>query len=433
MDFQEKVTMLDNTFAGFLNGTYSNTAFEHGIGDVLSSMDLNNLEKTFEVHMVDNTKEDFYGFRLFPEISYLQDVTKAVIYDRISYQDFYEKWKGITKWVMEVDSKCFDRTLINFTPTELTALLLHEVGKTVYSDIIIERFYNSLIEMYIKLTYEEKLDMRIMYNLYMIPILKSCMLRDWVTNRNEINTELYSIHFIQASSREEEFATAVAKVIKVIGNDKMMDTTEKDKEITSSVSWANQMSKDFIKRKNKLKDDLIFGIKLTSSDYFRAVSLKILNDMGVGLRETYTGYTLECVLNVIDKEDFLTAYESQYFDLKKLGIIENMYAKEALFKPKQKDMKMPSQYDIDAIEVEVDRIASHHDRIYVLDLIYEKLAEIDDYEQYIAQFPDLQRRQQPTLDSMRKQLLQLRAMVLEKKNFDKTYKVFVKVPDGYEG
>ena len=94
--------------------------------------------------------------------------------------------------------------------------------------------------------------------------------------------------------------------------------------------------------------------------------------------------------------------------------------------------KLPSQYDIDTISIEVDRISNHHDRIYVLDLIHDRLDQIQEFEEFVEYTGEI-KRYSTKIKMLRDALDQLRIAVLRKNNFDKKYGIFVKYPAGYEG
>ena len=83
--------------------------------------------------------------------------------------------------------------------------------------------------------------------------------------------------------------------------------------------------------------------------------------------------------------------------------------------------------------MELDRIENHHDRLYVLDMIYETLDNISIVEEEYENDPVLKRKYEGRVKSMKKDLEEMRTYVLNKKISQDKYKLFVKVPAGYEG
>ena len=51
---------------------------------------------------------------------------------------------------------------------------------------------------------------------------------------------------------------------------------------------------------------------------------------------------------------------------------------EAILRSKVKK-GLPSWHSIDEIQLEIDRMTNHHDRAFVLDMIYEKIDDINDF------------------------------------------------------
>ena len=107
-------------------------------------------------------------------------------------------------------------------------------------------------------------------------------------------------------------------------------------------------------------------------------------------------------------------------------------ARESIFSKRKPSL--PNNYDIDAISIEVDRIKTHQDRMYVLDLIYNRIEQINEFKESIETNRSLMDRYNPKITRMTEQLDAARIRVLNKRNLDNSdYKVFVKCPEGYEG
>lgn len=443
MAVKDKVTMIDNLFSDYMMGRINRIKLENDLGTVLSNITINGAKKDYKVALVENNgKEPFFAMRIFPVVKNMEELTNNIVINRISFDECYKQWKNIDDWYIEIDSGVFNRSELNFIPQEISSLLFHEVGHSVYSDKVIERFYRAFQECYVRMKFAEKESTKIMSSLYTLGLTTACTLRSWLLGKNEINEEYYADSFLGSIGYKKYLVSAIVKIIKAYGNT-IDDGNEakKDKIVEERIVWCNLNASDLIKRKNKLKDELFYQSVRSSSGFLKAQSIMILNKLGVKLRESYSGTVIECTLDVIESEDCVTAYES-FYDLKQFGIIENriLYAKnnaeaalESIFKKKQKNQSLPSEYDIDAIEIEIDRITNHHDRIYVLDLIYCKLEEINEFMEFIENNEDLKRKYFAKGQAMITRLEKLRKMVLAKKDFKTDYKVFVKVPAGYEG
>ena len=216
------------------------------------------------------------------------------------------------------------------------------------------------------------------------------------------------------------------------------------KEIESNVEWANMNIVDVIKRRDKLKDSLYYKAIQTNSGYIQALCSRILDFLGVRMRERYTGAVAEsCMLNELINGEITLETHMPVFDIKKFGQIEARIvreqnameiANESFFnKRKKSKVDLPDEYDLDRIFVAIDDIQNNYDKVYVLDMIYENIEKLNDFEEAIAMDEAKAKKWAPKIEEMRKRLATLRNSVLTKNIAKKEYKVFVKYPEGYEG
>ena len=109
-------------------------------------------------------------------------------------------------------------------------------------------------------------------------------------------------------------------------------------------------------------------------------------------------------------------------------------ANESFFnKRKKSKVDIPDEYDLDRIFVAIDDIQNNYDKVYVLDLIYEQIEKLNDFEEAISMDESKSKKWAPKIEEMRSRLATLRKSVLNKNIAKKEYKVFVKYPEGYEG
>ena len=101
------------------------------------------------------------------------------------------------------------------------------------------------------------------------------------------------------------------------------------------------------------------------------------------------------------------------------------------FKSK-KPPKLPSDYDIDIISVEIDKIENHYDRMYVLDLIYNKIDQITEFIEY-SEATGTYNKYKFKCESQLKALEKLRLAVLDKRTVKNDLRFIVNYPKGYEG
>lgn len=443
---EKALTLMDDSYNKYLVGDISQAEMCRNLAAALSSFPYDAGQKEFTVQVTSNKtgNEKFFGMRVYPDIEEMDDFCKDLVNegDKIRFTDIVKKWKKIDKWFLEIDGTCFDRNQFNFNPKELTALTLHEIGHIIYSDKPIEGFYRAYQEVKARMNSSDKATQKLMYDIYMIPLTLACMQRRWVNGKNEVQLEIIADKTVVELGYGQYLLEALDKITRAIGS---LNSQNNQDELNSSMNWCQQNIADIMKRKEQLKDELYYRAVRTKSNYMKAMTIIILDKLGFKLRERYTGYVVENTIELLSDPEVMQKYmpivdamESAKFDkFYNMMHSSNSIAMEAIFNKRKKvKVELPSQYEIDAIAVEVDKITNHHDRIYVLDLIYEVLERINNFEEAISPDPSLVKKWSAKIRQMKDELEALRQAVLAKKTFATSYKFFVKLPEAasdYEG
>ena len=443
---EKALTLMDDSYNKYLVGDISQAEMCRNLAAALSSFPYDAGKKEFTVQVTSNKtgNEKFFGMRVYPDIEEMDNFCKDLVNegDKIRFADIVKKWKKIDKWFLEIDGTCFDRNQFNFNPKELTALTLHEIGHIIYSDKPIEGFYRAYQEVKARMNSSDKATQKLMYDIYMIPLTLACMQRRWVNGKNEVQLEIIADKTVVELGYGQYLLEALDKITRAIGS---LNSQNNQDELNSSMNWCQQNIADIMKRKEQLKDELYYRAVRTKSNYMKAMTIIILDKLGFKLRERYTGYVVENTIELLSDPEVMQKYmpivdamESAKFDkFYNMMHSSNSIAMEAIFNKRKKvKVELPSQYEIDAIAVEVDKITNHHDRIYVLDLIYEVLERINNFEEAISPDPSLVKKWSAKIKQMKDELEALRQAVLAKKTFATSYKFFVKLPEAasdYEG
>jgi hypothetical protein len=430
---------MDDAFSDFIMKKISEPELEKRLADFLSAV----TKKKIEVGIAPNTgKEPFFGMRIFPMPDQMDAFLKGMeAEEKLTFNSVYNSWKSIGAWFVEIDAQVFDRRNIGFIPEELSALCLHEFGHTIYSESVIERYYHAYREYDIRLSDEDKASKKILYILNKIPLMLACGAHMWKTGKNNVGEEIFADTTVERLGYGEYLLSAFNKIIKAFGNDTgYTDEGSLNSAIKESIIWCNLNTHDLIKRRNNLKNELYYQTIKSDSGFLKKIVYSIMQTIGVKAKEKYTGaIATESFTLMATCENFLDQYEL-IFDIKSSGFFERHYndlrrraaiATESTSSSKK--YKEPTQLDIDAIYVEVDRISNHMDRRYVLDLIYNQIEQIERFKELFPYNHDLKRKYEDKMVGMLNQLESLRQVVLGKRSFDKSYKVFVKYPPGYEG
>ena len=142
------------------------------IKTALDSLPFDGRNKEFDIQITNQRMgEKFFGMRVFPKIEALDDFCKDLVNEDsdklIKFNELTKRWKTIDSWFLELDNTLFERNVINFTPKELVALTLHEIGHVIYSDSPVEGFYRAYREAKVRMTISERATQKLMYNMYM--------------------------------------------------------------------------------------------------------------------------------------------------------------------------------------------------------------------------------------------------------------------------
>lgn len=440
---QSKISMIDDAFSAYLKDS-DERDLELKVGSTLKMFDHNKSYKIYIVDTYEMKKEPFFGMRVLPSQDFADSILKDFTQRSFTIRELLERWKNINSWVIEIDARVFDRRLLNFNPQELTAMILHEVGHIIYSDKPMEVFYRAYKEAYIRSKIEDKAKFKMMYRLYMIPLFFACGFRNWTVDEGTLREEIFADQSVKKFGYGQYLISAYQKIIRAYGNSNAIHTDTHKDVIANSIQFCNFNIIDLERRKERLKDELYFIGVRNHGIWIRNVIADIMKSLGITKKDKYNGnIVLESLsYNDFSGEEFLNQYSLIYTlealnnVRRSLRIAENNaksdIALEA-FGKKKKKTQVPSQLDVDTILVEVDRIQSHADRRYVLDLIYCQEEKIEEFLQLCEENPVLANKYKLKMEGMLKELASMRQAVLNKKSFDAQYKVFVKYPVGYEG
>lgn len=438
------IELIESTFSDYMVGKTNEKTFLNKLTTALDNLPFNS-KKEFSVSISKNKgiRREFFGFNVFPSIDKMDDICSKIANSDEKFANIVKRWRSIDQWELVIDSMVFDRTFIAFNPKELTAMVLHEIAHVTQSDEPIEQFYHAYLEAKSRMKAADKISKKALYMLYMIPLAIACTSRRWVNDKNEINLEISADKSLIETGYAEHLINAFDKIIKANGSINASNNLTY-KEIESNVEWANSNIVDVVKRRDKLKDSLYYKAIQSNSGYIQALCTRILDKLGVRMRERYTGYVAEsCMLHELINGEITLEKYVPIFDEKIFGAIEgriireqNNYeiAIEAIFnKRKNAKVDIPDEYDIDRIYIAIDDIQNNYDKVYVLDLIYENIEKLNNFEEAIALDEYKSKKWAPKIQEIRDRLSTLRKAVLSKNIAKKEYKVFVKVPEGYEG
>lgn len=379
-------------------------------------------KQNFTVNVCKNNTNTFYGMTVFPSVSTCETLISAILNSESHLDGVIEVWRKNENWNIEMDSIAIFDSNLNANPSELVAILLHEVGHTMYSNSVPQRLFHVLrYEML-----DIKMKTRNMFNnsklrTLMVPsVVEACSIKmyKFLSNREEMDADKFVVNM----GYGEALNNFLEKLIRSKGNS-YLNKTEKEAEqdVKAIFHWGVENIDELRSRKTKLKYQLNAQILRTPSLFAK----KILGD----IRDIFFGAGSGMKFNQLVTESTIM----RFYDGWKQDAV-NEVVLEFLANPRMGKLKKLDVQEIDFIKIRIDQIENHDDKIYLLDVVYHYLEQIDLYKEYIA---DGKANKVPHtkkfIEDVEKELMELKATIMNTKIPERRYGVFIKYPNGYEG
>lgn len=367
----------------------------------------------FLITVVKNKSNTFFGMSIYPTESVMDALLDQMINNKSRSEALEKIWAEQKEWVLEIDDLLLNDINLNTNPKELVAILLHEIGHVVFSNTVIQRVNKVLRYELMKTAVKTKKIIRWQRarRIFQLIFIDACGSKNY-----HMKHELEADKFVVKEGYGEQLETFIVKLLKTQGNS-LIDRSEKDmeKDIRTIVTWTFVTVGELEFRKTKLRSLLQAELLINPSKYVRSIVHKVKTDF-------FGGDTI----NVYEEAALEQSIMHNY----------NYTLKEGFFGMFDKfgKLKKLTQSDIDIIEIEMSRVQTQDDKIYVLDLIYDNLDIINTALEMIAKkqadkvplSKDTLKRFKDQLDKQRKQLLSMQIK-------DPSYGIFVRYPKGYEG
>lgn len=376
-----------------------------------------NFDINFTINIVNNDTREFFGMSIYPNKNQIEKIIDAIVNKKSSTDVVIDLWQKTDDWVLEIDSILLYDKNLNANPAEIVAVLLHEIGHVIYSNSIPQRV-NRILRykmMHANLALKKLISWPKAQKIIQLVFVDACSSKNF--RYTNLKTERVADQFVEKMGYGENLNNFIDKLVATQGN-RLVNRTEEqvDQDVTATVNWTFVNIAELEFRRSNLRTTLQTELLKNPSRFVRDIVYDIRNTFfGKGESENpYTDAVREQYLtnefNVIVKEGLLSIFD------------------------KNGKVKKITQADIDILSVEVGRIENEDDKIYVLDLIYDKLSVINAALDLIK---NGQKEKVPvskdTLESFKAQLERMRIMALETPIKPKQYGVFIKYPKGYEG
>lgn len=451
----ERFEKLSTITASFMSNDINMDVYCQNMASILNSLDINNIESIsqpanhIETTVMITPRRELgfmstdkpFGVRVLPTAfsNFADSFT-----DNITSKEFIERYHTMNKWTVEIDGPIFD-PCYGFNPDEIAAMIIFDYMNVVFTDDIPELLYDSFNATYMDPSIYMITDAK-MHLLFKIPIMDACIMKNWIQigNAEHVKAEnaicVTEFDCNDIGSWSSHLVDALNKMVRHFGSQWIASDDDKYKKVMSDMEWVFRRSYDFTSRKYYLRDELIRFAMQSCSITYRTHCKDILCTLGADCHEVYSGALIEnWDVSLFDNQNLMQEYRFD-FNAKKCNAMEaymnNKHSKQSKIAMESifhKDPMLPSDKEIDLCFVSIDQMVNQSDRRWVLDKIYRIEDEINKFEEFYAHDDSVMRRYSSKIANMRRRLNQAREEVLDKKSFKKNYRVFVEVPDGYEG
>ena len=385
-------------------------SLESGLPDFVFNISVTPIEK--------NERDLYFIMSVFPDESTVDKIITSITNDDTDIQAIQRLWQLNKVWNIEIDERILQDKLIGFTPSELTAMLLHEIGHIVISTSIPSRV--SIIIKYelLKSKFSNRMMLKdkIFRSILSIPILDACV-SDYTRTISSIKDEVEADSFAAKMGYRRDLITALKKVMVVSKSAGQQSVNDK---IVSGVRLALSTVSDLEKRNIELSKNRLFGFREEASSQYIKDFVESYIDKIYGIDEsnsTFTNrrldYFIECGQKTIQD-----GYYTEFF----------------LFK---KELKRIDPVEIDYIGSKISSIQDENDRMMIISYIHHKLDLVDYYIEIMSN-PKTAARYNiphtlPQLIKIKNTLTEYRIQALKQPLPLKNKGLLVSWADGYEG
>jgi hypothetical protein len=301
--------------------------------------------QTFSIKVMTNVKKSdpCFVMSVFPETSTMDKIVNSIVKEE-PVNMIHEIWSKNTSWYIEIDRRILDDSIVTISPRELTALLLHEIGHVIDNNSVPTRIVNVLKYEYAQMETGVKkiLNSDRFKGILSLPIMDTCTF-----SAKDIKREIAADKFASQLGYNAELTSVLNKFI-----DRFSD---KETSMKNCVQLSEEIVNNFRYRKGRLNQRIFDKLLMNApSDYIggwirnaRSIYTEGCNDTSVTTDSMQMKITCERANDIVD------SYYTEFFFSKK-------------------KLKKLSNYDIDYIAVEIDKIKSHDDKLLILSYIRSK-------------------------------------------------------------
>nr|DAF63256.1 MAG TPA: peptidase [Myoviridae sp. ctXXl13] len=411
---KESLESLENS----LSKLCENTSYSSEISNIENILK-REIGNNYHIRLLDYEKTTMLRYmNISPDKNGIDMIIDAIVASN-KRKDIYKIWKNIDNWYVNIDIRILTTKM--FTPRQLTAMLLHEIGHSLETNtFVIDRVIDNVQwqlaqkNIGIKAVFNETM-MKYMLRIPIIRAIKASKLskQDYI---NEIGADYFAVSHGYAKELKEVFDIIVNQKTSIY---QAMKNRMKEYDKVDDLHYYDGIIDSLRKRKSNIaRQQLKLMIIDKPVDY--------LNDI---YNDTY---------DKLFKTNPMKS-ESVNFDNLMESVInayDNAYYTEA-FSIFKKKLKKIDKFTPDYIRIRMGDMKTNDDKLLLISYIHSKIDIIDFYLD-ILKDPELSKKyivpnSTNELNNMRKDLERSRELILKQKIEPIRYGLDIVYPKGYEG
>lgn len=366
-----------------------------------------------KISIINNKQNTFFGMCIYPSQDEINKITELILEKGSAYdmEKIYKEFITTAEKHVEIDSILLYDQNLNMSAGEVTAILLHELGHVVLSELMVERFKH--MRLYIINNYAKKIINEGPIGKITKAVMSLAVAQAFSNQFNaEMMNEKKADNFAVKQGYGEELYDALNKLI-INGKGSIVKKTEKDvdNDLSVTMNWAIENISQLQYRKDKLKRSLTL-LTITSPSNF-----------------------IKHMVGEIKEKIFAKSEKAPaFFNVTEAFILSKKVKPPigAIDKRTKKVVKLQNR-DLDIYRAELERVATTDDKIFLLERLYDLLDIAEYAKRMCIENPNMLLQSEKTIDSYIERLNDLIQKVGSKPISRKKFGLYIKYPDGYEG
>lgn len=395
----------------------------------------------FELTIVDNDlSTNLFVCNVFPPYAVCKEIADLIIEEDCNEISTIRRvWSNTDLWHVDLDSRLFFDQSALFNAGEIAALIIANIERIAFSYDVVVRTNYIVNQMFATRSYTMNKLARshVCRNLFVLPFFNACMFKTYAVEKTKLPDGTCISGYLK-----EIYDNAVRKIM-CYGSNEEIDApiAELDAVIQGTCDWIFACITD-LKYSTRLLKETLRKILLSQKSYYvKNTIIDILTAFGDYSKDDVIAAesTNPVAARNLELNPHAVEFRQRQYEAKAQKEIDKAVAvAEGSFFDLLDNlgyMKKVSQRDVDMLRVDVQKITSADDKLFVLDNLHDKL---DIVETSLALLQDKDKAKKvkmskSSLLDIRKQLDDLRDLVLKHEIKAQTYSVFVKYPEGYQG